>query len=482
MTDALQPRPGVFAGPLSRFWVNVARHGAIWRAAWAAENARPQRGLRGSEREFLPAAIEIMERPVSPLGRALTWSLCAFFVIAVGWSIVGRIDIVAVAQGKVVPQGHTKAIQPLEIGVVRTIHVKDGDRVTAGQPLIDLDPTDASADRDRLEQEHIARTLDEARLNSLLNGGPQAAPLQAPVNTAPILLRATRQMLEAQWGEVTAKLAALDGALEQRSAELRMSEADVERLKAILPLLRDRSDRLSGLAGQGYTSVIQASQAQQQLIEAEKNLLGAIDKVHQGEAAVRSARQQRQQAERETESGWRKDRADAIEKRAAAEQEILKATKRRELASLASPIDGTVTNLAAFTVGGVVKPGDTILNVVPLSATPEIEAMALNKDIGFIAAGQKVTVKFDAFPFTRYGTIQGEVIDVSRDANKDDKLGLIYPVQIRLDAANVAADGKRVEISPGMAVNAEIITGDRRVIEYVLSPLLRYRHEAGRER
>ena len=141
-----------------------------------------------------------------------------------------------------------------------------------------------------------------------------------------------------------------------------------------------------------------------------------------------------------------------------------------------------MTNLAAWTVGGVVKPGDTLLNVVPLSATPEIEAQVLNKDIGFVLAGQKVSVKFDAFPFTRYGTVAGEVIDVSGDANKDDKLGLIYPVRIRLDAADIAVDRKRVAISPGMAVNAEIITGDRRVIEYLLSPVLRYRDEAGRER
>jgi hemolysin D len=185
---------------------------------------------------------------------------------------------------------------------------------------------------------------------------------------------------------------------------------------------------------------------------------------------------------RQAAPGRRKERAEAAEKGAAAEQEFLKARKRRDLQRLASPIDGTVTNLAAWTVGGVVKPGDTIRNVVPLSATPEIEAQVLNKDIGFVLAGQGVTVKLDAFPFTRYGTVSGEVVDVSRDANKDDKLGLIYPVRVRLDAADILVDGKRVAIAPGMAVNAEIITGDRRVIEYVLSPILRYRHDSARER
>ena len=221
---------GVFAG--------LARHWAIWREAWKAENARPQRDLKGGEREFLPAAIEIMEHPASPLGRALIWSLCAFFTIAVGWAIVGRIDIVAVAQGKVVPQGRTKVVQPLEIGVVRTIFVQDGDRVTAGQPLLDLDPTDASADHERLERERAARALDVARLDTLLGGGPVERPFVAAGDVDPLLLEAARRLLQAQWQERTAKLASLDGEIERRRAELQGAETDVARFKAIMPLLR----------------------------------------------------------------------------------------------------------------------------------------------------------------------------------------------------------------------------------------------------
>jgi hemolysin D len=474
--------PAMTAAALPRFFSGLARHWAVWREAWRADKARPRHKLEGPEREFLPAAIEIMEQPASPVGRALIWSLAAFFTLAVGWSIVGHIDIVAVAEGKVVPHGRTKVVQPLEIGVVRAIHVQDGDRVSAGQPLIDLDPTDASADHERLERERAARALDVSRLDSLLGGGPAERPLVAPAGADTVLLEAAHRLLDSQWHERTAKLAALDGEIERRRAELQGAETDVERFKAVLPLLRDRSDSLGGLASKGFTSRIHASEVQQQLVETEKALAGAFDKQHQSDAALRSAVQQRQQTERETESNWRKERAEAQEKGAAAEQELLKARKRRDLQRLLSPIDGTVTNLAAWTVGGVVKPGDTILNVVPLSATPEIEAQVLNKDIGFVLPGQKVTVKFDAFPFTRYGTVDGEVIDVSRDANKDDKLGLIYPVRVRLDATDILVDAKRVAIAPGMAVNAEIITGDRRVIDFVLSPILRYRHESGRER
>jgi len=461
---------------------SIGHHWAVWREAWLADRRRPKSGLRAREREFLPAAIEIMEHPASPLGRALIWVLCAFFAIAVGWSIVGRIDIVAVTQGKVVPQGRTKVVQPLEMGVIRALHVKDGDHVAAGQPLIDLDPTDATADHDRMERERVARALDIARLDTLLGGGPSEVAFVSPGDVDPILLESARRLLVSQWQERTAKLAGLDGEIERRRAELRMAETDVERYRATIPLMRDRSDSLSGLAAQGFGSRLKASEMQQQLIEAEKALAGAIDKQRQAEAGLRGAQQQRQQVERENESAWRKERAEAIEKRAAAEQEILKARKRRDLQRLTAPIDGTVTNLAAWTVGGVVKPGDTLLNIVPLSATPEIEAMVLNKDAGFVLAGQKVTVKFDAFPFTRYGTVDGEVIDVSRDANKDDKLGLVYPVRVRLDASDLMVDGKRMAITPGMAVNAEIITGDRRLIEYILSPVLRYRSEAGRER
>lgn len=474
MTAAAAPRSGPFAG--------LARHWTIWREAWIADRARTKRDLQGAEREFLPAAIEIMEEPVSPVGRALIWSLCALFTIAVGWSIVGRIDIVAVASGKVVPQGRTKVVQPLEIGVVRAIHVKDGDRVTAGQPLIDLDPTDASADHDRLERERMARSLDVARLDTLLGGGPEASQFAAPDGLDPLLRDAASRLLEAQWQERTAKLASLDGEIERRKAELRVAETEVERFRAVLPLLRDRSQSIGGLAAQGFSSRLRASELQQQLIEAEKGLAGALDKQKQAEAAIRAAEQQRRQTERESESLWRKERADAIEKRAGAEQDILKARKRRDLQQLTSPIEGTVTNLAAWTVGGIVKPADTLMNIVPLSATSEVEALVLNKDIGFVSEGQPATVKLDAFPFTRFGTVDGTVVHISRDANTDEKLGLVYPVRVRLDAATINVDGKRVPISPGMAVNAEIITGDRRVIEFVLSPILRYRDEAGRER
>jgi hemolysin D len=464
------------------FLAGLSRHLTIWREAWRADKAQPKRDLSRSEREFQPAAIEIMETPVSPLGRAMIWSLVAFFTLAVGWSIWGHFDIVAVAEGKVVPHGRTKVVQPFEIGVVRAIHVQDGDRVKAGQPLIDLDPTDATADYDRLERERTARALDVARLGSLVDGGLTRHPFTAPAGADPLLVEAARRLLAAQHQEITAKLAALDNEIERRKGDLRVAQTDVERFRATLPLLRDRSDSLGELAAHGLTSRLRASEVQQQLIEAEKGLAAALDKQQQAEAGLRAAEQQRRQSEHESESNWRKERADAAEKGAAAEQEILKARKRRELQRLVSPIDGTVTNLAAWTVGGVVKPGDTIMNIVPLSATPEVEAQVLNKDIGFVLPGQKVTVKLDAFPFTRYGTIDGEVIDVSRDANRDDKLGLIYPVRVRLDATEILVDGRRVPIAPGMAVNAEIITGDRRVIDFALSPILRYRHESGRER
>ena len=379
---AAQPhaRPG--------FLANIGRHLTIWREAWRVENGRPKRDLKRGEREFLPAAIEIMEHPASPVGRALIWSLCAFFTIAVAWSIVGKIDIVAVAQGKVVPQGRTKVVQPLEIGVVRAIHVQDGDHVKAGQPLIDLDPTDASADHERLDRERAARALDVARLDccwgrpgrATFRSGRRVRPAAGRVGAPPArfaMAGAHRQARHAR---------RRDRAPQGRATRRRDRNRALQGDHAVAA----RPQRQPGRAGpQGLTSRLRASEVQQQLIEAEKGLLAAVDKRLQADAALRSAEQQRRQTERESESTWRKERAEAIEKGAAAEQEILKAKKRRDLQRLVSPIDGTVTNLAAWTVGGVVKPGDTLLNVVPLSATPEIEAMVLNKDVGFVRAGQR---------------------------------------------------------------------------------------------
>ncbi len=150
--------------------------------------------------------------------------------------------------------------------------------------------------------------------------------------------------------------------------------------------------------------------------------------------------------------------------------------------ALRSPVDGVVQQLSVHTVGGVVTPAETLMHVVPRTGPLEVRCRVLNKDIGFIRAGQVAEVKVEAFPFTKYGIIDGLVLHISKDAIPDEKLGLVYDARIVMAATQIFADSRMINLSPGMTVTAEIKTGKRKIIEYLLSPLMRYQDEALRER
>lgn len=449
------------------------------------------------ELDFLPAALEIQERPPSPIGRAILWSLMAFFVIALVWSIIGRIDIVATAQGKIIPSGRVKVIQPLEIGSVRAIHVAEGQKVSAGDVLIELDPTVNAADRDRLTSEHHTARLNRARLSALvrtLQTHHDAVAKQAGAGIYPQLDESTlsdidpaalalqRQLLRTQWTEFAARLAALDADLEKRAAELAGVKAQVTKLQQTLPLITKRADALKGLVGKKLVAENQWLELEQERIEQQQDMESHKQRSLELNAAITEARQQRNSVEAEFTGKVYTELAETERQVAALEQELIKAEQRTGLQTLTAPIDGIVQQLAVHTVGGVVTPAQELLKIVPQEGNLEIEAWVLNKDIGFVSEGQIAEIKVETFPFTKYGTLGAEVINVSNDAVTDEEKGLIYAARVLMKDATIQVGDKLVNLTPGMAVTVEVKTGTRRLIEYVLSPLLRYRDEGLRER
>jgi len=163
-------------------------------------------------------------------------------------------------------------------------------------------------------------------------------------------------------------------------------------------------------------------------------------------------------------------------------EEVKKANDEASLTILASPIDGTVTQLSVHTIGAVVKPADALLAIVPKDEELIIEAMVLNKDIGFVREGQPAEIKLEAFPFTRYGVVNGTIETISTDSVDNKELGLVFPCQVKLAQTYIDVGSKRIALAPGFAATAEIKTGRRRIIEFLLSPLSRRLQEAGRER
>ena len=460
---------------------------------------------RRHELEFLPAALEIIETPPSPVGRMIAAVIILFFAIAITWACVSQIDIFATATGKIVPAGRVKVIQPFETGVVRAIHVVDGQAVKAGDPLVELDTTINAAESQRVAAELVPAQLEVARLRALLDGpGDPTARFVAPPGALPAQISLQLTLLGNQAEEYRAKLASIDRQIAQASATRDGADSQVQKLVRGIPLLQQRVDAFKQLFDKGWGEKLQYLQLSQDLVEHQEELGTQKAKVAEANAAVASLREQRSQTEAEFQRTNRGDLATAEQKAGSLEAQLIQSQQRQHLQTLTAPVDGTVQQLAIHTVGGVVTPAQPLLVIVPVDSHLEVEAMISNRDIGFVQEGDAADIKIDTFNFTKYGLLHGTVTSVSQDAiardRPDEKTNgrtapgansstsepvgqeLVYAARVSLQETRIPVEGRMVNLGSGMAVTVEIKTGQRRVIEYLMSPLLRYKQESLRER
>jgi hemolysin D len=469
--------------------------------------SEPRWSRQDTARQFLPAALEILETPASPVGRAIGATVILFFALAVTWAIFGHVDIIATASGKIVPTGRTKTIQPLETGIVSAIHVQDGDHVTAGQVLIELDRTVTQAERKHVVHDLVASQLDVARLAALrdnFEAGTIPREVTTPAGAPEADVARTWSSMRAQASEQLAKLASIERQIEQKRAESDSITATIVKLDATMPLVEETASIRRKAMEIQYGNHIAYLDAQTKLVEQQNERLVQQRKLVEIVAARQALEQQIEQTRAAYEHQVLNDLSDAEKKVAELSQDLIKADQKTGEQILRSPIDGTVQQLAMHTVGGVVTPAQQLMTIVPTDSHLEAEAMISNRDIGFVSAGQPAEVKIDTFNFTRYGLLQGKVVSVSQDAivrdkpnqkTADKKFGgalsdssepegqeLLYSARVSLEGNKMQIEDKMVNLAPGMAVTVEIKTGTRRLIEYLMSPLLRYRQESLRER
>jgi hemolysin D len=454
------------------------------------------------ELEFLPAALEIVETPPSPTGRAIGATLIALFVLALGWASIGHVDIVATAPGKIIPTGYSKVIQPFETGVVHAILVANGQNVNAGDVLIELDSTINEGEINHLRSDLQSAQLDIARLRAALTDtdDPLAA-FRPPEGANPQLVAMQRQFLVAQVTEHRAKIAALDGQRAQKEAELATISATVDKLEAVIPTIEERVNIRKALSE--YSNRLQYFEVLQQLTESQQERLVQKSHLKEARAAVAAIIETRGQTKAEFRRTVFGELAEAERKAGGFAADLSKAEQRTKLQQLTAPVSGIVQQLAVHTVGGVVTPAQSLAVIVPNDSQLEIEAMVNNRDVGFVHADDEVEIKVDTFDFTRYGLLHGKVLSISSDAIVRDNSGdqpkdkqsgstnatsepkgqeLTYAARISVDRAQMQIEDKKVNLSPGMAVTAEIKTGSRRIISYLFSPLVRYKQESLRER
>ena len=461
----------------------LKRYAAVFRHVWAMRRELDPPHRLPHEAQFLPAALELQETPVSPAPRIVACLLMVFAAIALVWAVFGWIDVVAVAQGRIVPNAGSKLIQPIETAAVKAIHVADGQAVKAGQVLVELDATQAVADSTRTANDLATARLAAARTRALLAAlAGKPARIEALPGVSSERIHQEQRILDGQVAEYQARLARIDAELAKREAELRSTREIVRKLEQTAPIARKRAEDYKDLVEKNFVSNHGYLEKEQIRIEQEGDLATQRSRLKELAAAIAEAQGQRTSLLAETRRTALDSLNDAEQKATSYGQELLKNENRGRLMTLTAPVDGTVQQLAVRTVGGVVTPAQTLMVVVPRDDALEVEAFLENKDIGFVDAGQEAEVKIETFPFTRYGTIPAQVVHVSHDAISDEKRGLIYSTRAKLARATVAVEDKTVNLTAGMAVSLEIKTGKRRVIEYFLSPLLQKGSESLRER
>lgn len=434
-----------------------------------------------AEHAFSPNAL-ILQRPMPwAAARMISLGICAMALCALVFAWLAPMDIVVSSQGRVIPSGRSKVIQPLESGVVRTIAVRDGQSVKAGDLLVELDPTNAQADQSRVQRDFWDASSDVARLQAALGGAGSA---KWPEGTPVDVTEQQEALLISQRAEQAQRLATLDADVTRREADRDAIAASIEQLGKSLPLLRQKHAMREELATTGHIPRTGVIESRLELMAMEKELAVQENRLREAAAGREAALQQHAQARAEFRARAGAELNEAIRKRESARQELVKTTLRGDLQTLRSPIDGVVQQLAVTTVGGVVTPAQPVMTIVPAGSGLEVEAQVLNKDIGHVRPGQRVINKVETYDFTRYGFIEGRVSWVGTDAVNDPKLGPVYPVRIELAEMHTpnTVSGSQGNVGAGMNVTADIRTGQRRMLEYFLAPMLRYKQEAIRER
>jgi len=460
--------------------------GAVW-SLWKDRAKLAEKRLPTDLKSFLPPSLEVTEKPPHPAPRiilAIVAGLCLFGLI---WAIVGKVDIITVAEGKIIPSGKIKEIQSFDRGVVSRILVSEGQLVEAGAALIELDRTQTLADEIRLEAE--GRYAEEKRsrreiMIGLLRLPDEAAPTDEEIRSHPQLkgdLKNGQQLLE-EYRTVAAQWKTLESQLEERKAEWASSQEIIKQLTQTLPLIEQRLEAYKKLFERRLVTINEYLALEEERLRQFHGLESEKARSQQLAAAIHSMEKQIEAQRAQSLSEALGELDDLSRQCEAVAQELAKARDLGSKQVLYAPVTGTVKGLVANTVGGVVEPAKVLMELVPLGEILEVEAFISNQDIGYVRSGQSAEVKINTFPFTKYGVIDATVENVADDATVDEKLGLIYRTKLVLAKNTILVDGKEVPLLPGMAVSAEIATDQRRLIEFFLAPLLRMKDESLRER
>ncbi len=438
----------------------------------------------------MSALDQVLARHPLPTWRPVAWTIVIAVVALVIWAGFARLEEVSVAAGEVVPQGRVKVVQHLEGGIIEAILVREGDVVRAGQALITLDLGTTALNEDELQARLDGVLLRRARLAAEVAFPPvpelaqEATGPDLPNDAAqrqPEVASAEAAAFQARQRELASALKVIDARIEQRTLQVEELEARQLAVARNLELARQRLGMSAALLARKLTARMDHVQIQAEVESLEGELAVLEPAIPRARAAVTEAEQQSAEAVGRFVREAQEQLGEA-ENTVARLRELLDAATQQELrAEIRSPIDGIVKNMRYNTIGGVVAPGESIMEIVPSADRLVVEARLSPTDRGYVAVGQRAVVKVTAYEFIRYGGLDGTVSHVAPDSSTTEKGVPFFRVVVETDRASLGPDGT-LPITPGMQATVDIHTGERSVLFYLLKPILKLRDEAFRER
>ena len=419
--------------------------------------------------EFKPLLIEIEDKPLNPLGRIILYLVLAIMIFGTAWLILAKVDVVVSANGKVIPSGEIKILKPLESGVVSKIFVKESDKVKKGDILIQIDPTVTDASLSSKQDDLAVINSDIALLEALISESNLSKDELNKLNSSQIsLYNSQKQILASTYEGNKAKL-------NSAKLDIKANESEVNRLSLLLSKEEEAKTRL-----QKVLDLI----AKKEYEDVSKNVINlkeqkdiALYRLKESNKKLEEIIEENQKAIKTIKSSWIETSLSKEKEKRELSAQINAILFSNKTQQIKSPVDGFVGKLLVHTEGGVVNPNDNLISIVPSDAPLIIKANVLNKDIGFLKLGQEVAVKIDTFSFQKYGLLHGNIIEISKDAIEDEKLGLIYEIKIKPKSLDIKVDGETKQLEIGMSVIAEVKTGKRRVIELFIYPIIKYMDE-----
>lgn len=463
----------------------IKRYIQVFRKVWAVRKSLDTPYRQEDEQAFLPAHLELIETPVSALPKWIGRLIILFLLLAIIWSYFGKVEIVAVATGKILPSGRSKTIQPIETATVKQSYVRNGQIVKKGDLLLELTTLGVESDLFKAKSALKLASLNQLRQEALLlaiqkNSEPQLN--MSNLDHKDTLFIREQQLALSQYQTWVAEKLKLEANIKQREVEKDTIEIQIKKITAMLKYEKEQSNDIYGLYKKGHASKHEYFAQENRVIELENERSIQQSKIKELNAQLEQVRKEYQVFEQ----SFRRNILDELRKANEQVEQLtleVERTQQRQMSSkIYAPVNGTIQQLQTYTIGGVVTTAQPLMTIVPQGESLEIEAMVSNKDMGFVNEGQDVTIKVEAFPYTRYGYIKGKVKYLSFEAIQDEKFGLVFPVTIYMEKNYLTIEKKDIELIAGMAVTVEIKTGEQRILDYLLSPLKATLNESFKER